>query len=238
MSRPTDAGNFAEAAYAQMTPVAYDDENQNWALLIFLGTLGQMFQDIDDLAHAPNGPWTGLLDIDQIPDKGLAWFGQFVGVQVNTALSFNDQRQQIREHIGWGRGRPAAIRSAVRKFLSDSQTVVIVERDTSPYHFNVVTYATETPAGFMYQDIYDDYLTYQLFYDAWATYGTYYEGDPQVQIEEAIALAKPGGTQFTWTIHAGSPGSYPDYEQIFIDWDTYEEVFDNYQTYQDVYINP
>jgi hypothetical protein len=221
-----------------MTPVAYDDENQNWSLLIFLGALGQMFQQADTLAHNPGGPWTGMLDIDQIPDEGLPWLGQFIGVRVNMSLSTDEQRQQIRDHEGWNRGRPEAIIKAVQRFLSGSMTVIITERDTGPYHFNVLTYATETPAGFTYDDIYSDFSTYEDFYDAYGSYGAYYESDPQIQIEEAINAAKPAGLLWDWTIHSGSPGSYPDYEQVWLDWATYQKVFDNYQTYQDLYINP
>lgn len=110
----------------------------------FIGALSQAYQQMDDLAHT-DPPWSALLDIDRVPDEGLEWFGQFVGTVVDPNLTHNQQRQQIRARVGWQRGTPAALAAAVQVLLTGTQTVQIIERDTSPYHFEIATYGDETP---------------------------------------------------------------------------------------------
>jgi hypothetical protein len=113
----------------------------------FIGAASQAFAQMDALAHGDETkpPWSILMDIDNIPDEGLQWFGQFVGTVVNPNLTYNEQRQQIRDRAGWQRGTPNAIINAVRALLTGTQTVSLIERDTSAYHFNVATYGDETP---------------------------------------------------------------------------------------------
>jgi hypothetical protein len=79
--------------------------NSQDILTNFIGALSQAYQQMDDLAHS-DPPWSVLLDINNVPDEGLAWFGQFVGTIVNPNLSFDQQRQQIRDRAGWQRGTP------------------------------------------------------------------------------------------------------------------------------------
>lgn len=112
-----------------------------------VGACSQAFQQLDTLANNDGSqpPWAYLLDIDNLPDEGVAWFGQFVGTIVNPNLTVAQQRQQIRDRLGWQRGTTIAMLSAVKVLLTGTQTVDIVERDTSPYHFNIATYSDETP---------------------------------------------------------------------------------------------
>ena len=110
----------------------------------YIGALSQAFQQMDTLAHS-DPPWSILMDIDNIPDEGIAWLGQFVGTIVNPNLTPDQQRQQIRQRAGWQRGTPDALTSAVQNLLTGTRTVQIVERDTSPYHFTIATYSDETP---------------------------------------------------------------------------------------------
>ena len=170
----------------------------------FIGAVGQAFQQMDDLAHnSPNPSWSILMDVDNIPDEGLQWFGQFVGTIVDPNLTYNQQRQQIKQRAGWQRGTPAAIVAAVRPLLTGTQTVALVERDTSAYHFSISTYGDETadsnrvqiaiqnnkPAGLQftytiiggspstaktYQNLWIDYSTYQLVYANLTTYNDVY----------------------------------------------------------------
>lgn len=147
--RPTDAGSLAEAVYAQIEPLQNAEEDNNYALLIFLGALGQMLQDLDYLAHAPDADspvWFNLLDLDAIPDAALPWLGQFVGIRVNTAFTAAAQRQQIRNHQTWTRGSIAAIQAAIRPTLTGTQTITITERfGGNAYAIKVQTATTETP---------------------------------------------------------------------------------------------
>jgi len=169
----------------------------------FIGAIGAAFEQMDDLAHA-NPQWSSLLDINRIPDEGLPWFGQFTGTLVDPNLTFAQQRQQIRANPGWHRGTKDAIALAVRPLLTGTQTVNIVERDTSPYHFNLATYGSETPdsnlvqvavnrvkpaglqwlytlipgspggPGTTYANLYFDFLSYQVIMDEKTTYQDVY----------------------------------------------------------------
>lgn len=203
-ARPSDTSAFAEAVYAQLAPIADQDQENGWALLIFIAALGVMFDDIDQLAHS-SPAWSLLLDVDNIPAKGLPWLGQFIGVVVNTNLSENQQRDQIRNHLGWGRGTVAALINSVKPYLTGTQTVIVDERDTSPYHFTLSTYSAESPPDITYSNLYADFATYQDFYNAYATYQAYWLTDDREQIRLIITASKPAGLQFDYTVIAGSP---------------------------------
>src|SRR5438128_21832 len=106
MARPTDAGSFAEAVYAQLAPLQGSEVLLDYPLLKFIGAIGQGLQDEDALAHAPVGGdlWANLTNLDTIPSNALLWLGQFVGVQVDTSLTVDQQKQQIRAEGGFSRG--------------------------------------------------------------------------------------------------------------------------------------
>ena len=145
--------SFAQAVYDQLNIDGLLDDNPAAATVMskFISALGEMFQQQEDLVYSGADqdnyiiPWSILMDIDRLPDEGLAWFGQFMGVTLNPNLSANDRRQQIRAHAGWNRGTPATLAAAVQALLTGTQTVQYIERDTTPYHFTISTYTTETP---------------------------------------------------------------------------------------------
>lgn len=143
-NRPTDAGGFAEALYEQMEPLTWADEQYGWALLCFLGAIGQTIEALDYLAHQEPA-WVGMLDVDNVPDNALPWLGQFVGVVLDASLPSDEQRQQIRDHIGWNRGTPHTFTSLAASKLTGTQTVRLDERTPTPYSFRVITWADETP---------------------------------------------------------------------------------------------
>lgn len=143
-NRPEDTGGFAEELYEQMAPLTYADEQYGWALLCFLGAIGQTIEDLDYLSHMEPS-WVGMLDLDYIPDAAIPWLGQFVGVVVDTALPYSEQRQQIRDHVGWARGTPKTFKSMAAGKLSLTKTVRLDERTPTPYSFRVITWADETP---------------------------------------------------------------------------------------------
>ena len=81
-------------------------------LRIFTQALAKMFEEVDTYVRDTDaGPgWSMLLDVDRIPNKGLAWLAQFVGVTLNDQLDDATQRQRIRETDGFRRGSPDARR--------------------------------------------------------------------------------------------------------------------------------
>jgi hypothetical protein len=152
----TVPGTFAMAVYNQLNldDILSDYPIAAQTILQFIGALGAMFQQVDTLAHPSidtdgnqAASWTQLIDVDRIPDEGIPWFAQFTGVSLNPNYTVAQQRQQIRDRMGWKRGTPAAMAAVIQSVLTGTKTVQFVERDTSPYHFNVATYSDETPSS-------------------------------------------------------------------------------------------
>jgi hypothetical protein len=142
--------------YEGLLPAAFDDETQNWALLhfceAFIGSM-QLVEDLirdDQTIDAPG--WSIVLDVDRAPYYGLPWLGQFVGVttpalMIGETEAAHDAR--VRDYIravgGFDRGKPSSVVGAVQQFLTGTKEVILYERDTSPYHFDIRTRETETP---------------------------------------------------------------------------------------------
>lgn len=230
--RPTDAGSFAEAVYAQLEPYAWDDENQGWALLCFVGALGQLVQDIDTYAHddGSNAGWTMLLDLDRIPDAALPWLGQFVGVAVDPTLTAAQQRQQIRAEGGMARGTLQSMVNGIQRHLINNKTVIIRERFTDAYNFDVITYAGDTYASnFDYDAIFNQEATYNALYNDFLTYSDIYVKGMSYSLDvyNEILAQKPAGLQFTYNVLTGQ-----DYYEVWQDWPTYQDVIAHYTTYQ------
>lgn len=143
-----DLDSFAERTYDEVEPMRALDAFNGYALAHYLAAIGTLFQEIEDYAaDGPNGEvgWSGILDLDRSPDKGLDWLGQFVGVLPRGGLTSAEHRQRIVNHEQWDRGTPQAMIKAIKLHLTGQQRVVLYERDTSAYHLSIVTYTSETP---------------------------------------------------------------------------------------------
>lgn len=151
-------------------------------LATFVGALGdQLFQEVDD--YASDGPlgqvgWSVLLDINRIPDKGLEWLAQFVGVSLPVGLTAAQKRVRVQTTAGWKRGTPAALVGAAKAYLTGTQNVLMRERfdvanptvDT-PGKFQVITYTSQTPDS--------------------------------AAVLAALIAQKPGGLVMTYSVYAG-----------------------------------
>lgn len=142
------ADTFTEALVKLLEPMIYGDV-AGTDLPIYLGGLGELFQVVEDYASdGPNGEpgYSLLIDADRVPDEAIMWLAQFVGVKITQGLSAVEQRAQLIGLGNWKRGTVAAIQAAPVPYLTGSQTVIVKERDTgSAYHFQVITYSSETP---------------------------------------------------------------------------------------------
>lgn len=147
MARPSDVGSVGEALYERLAPLGYDDEAQDWALLILCGALGVMGQSLRDLvADSEAGPgWSSLLDVDRCPAPFLPFLAQFVGVRLPVGVAEAEARERIRTPAGFRRGTPAAIVAAAQRTLIGAKTVSLFERDGGAYRLTVVTRTSETP---------------------------------------------------------------------------------------------
>lgn len=146
--------SFAARLYVMLAPVARNDEETGWSLLILCNAIGEMFQLLDDwLRDTPDGPgWSILLDLDRSPPEALPWLAQFVGVRLLAGSTAAEQRTRIASTDGFRRGTPAAMRAAAEATLTGSRTVVFRERNGDPaitpdyaYYLDVTTYDDQTP---------------------------------------------------------------------------------------------
>ena len=153
MARPV-VSSYTERLYKSVLPLAWADEEHDWALLRYCASIGSMVEDVDfwsaDTEDYPG--WHMILDVDLAPPLFLPWLAQFVGVKTDAKLPGETDaawearmRNKIRSVAGFGRGSVPSIRSAVQAYLTGLKQVSIFERDTSPYHFTVTTRFGETP---------------------------------------------------------------------------------------------
>jgi hypothetical protein len=134
--------------YAVLEPYTYADAQNDYSLQEFLRAIGEMYEEIIDLAYdtdAGDDGWTLLLDVTRVPSKAIDWLSQFVGVTQIAGLTDQQKIDRIIAREGFKRGTPAGMRAAASIFLTGTQTVNLYERDTSPYHLAVNTYTSETP---------------------------------------------------------------------------------------------
>lgn len=198
--------DVTQRLYDALQPLSRSDSLYGWPLLAFVDAIGQMFQPAAILVEdGDNGEpgWSIVLDIDRIPDAGLDWLGQFLGMHFFQGITAATKRQQIRDHVSWQRGTPASIIAAVRLFLTGTGTVQLGERDSSPYHFNVTIWAAEAPAS-----------TANL-------------------IAYVNQYAKPAGLQWTLTVNPGTPPSLTysqiyiatwTYNYVYTQFQTYADI--------------
>lgn len=139
--------SFTQSLFDLLQPMFYDDWNQSHALATYLSGLGLNFEIVEEYARDSDDGKIGysiLVDATRVPDEAITWLGQFVGIQITQGLPPAQQREQLVGLGNWKRGTVAALQAAPLPFLTGSQTVIVKERDTSPYHFEVITYASET----------------------------------------------------------------------------------------------
>jgi hypothetical protein len=201
--------DVTQRIYDQIAPLAWADPTTGWHTLSFVNAIGEMFQDIADLVQ--DGPhrevgWSIVVDIDRVPDEGLGWLAQFLGIRFFVGVDAPTRRQQIRDHISWQRGTPASILAAVSLFLSGTKTVQMTERNGSPYRLQVIIWSSEAPA------------------DTSAT---------SPMIRYINAYAKPAGIVMSLTVNPGTPPA-TTYSAIYTRGDSYGLLYTNYQTYADV----
>jgi hypothetical protein len=80
-SRPTDTKSYALRLYGEFEPMQYEEAITGWALLIYFSSIGEMFQEIEDLAGdividgkvVPG--WSVVVDLWRTPNKALGWLG-------------------------------------------------------------------------------------------------------------------------------------------------------------------
>jgi hypothetical protein len=152
-----DLGSVAEELYSKLAPYQtfsldgreVTDEEMGWALLIYWGLIAKRWQPVEDLSRdTPEGPgWSILFDPDRIPDEGLTWLSQAVGVTLPPGMTTDQQRFRI-THTGMDVAyTPSAIAAAAQRHLTGDKNVIINEfLAGNAKRIGVVTYTDETPS--------------------------------------------------------------------------------------------
>jgi hypothetical protein len=201
--------SVTQRVYDALEPVAGSDVRSGWPLLAYIDALGLMFQKASDLVEdGDNGEpgWSIILDIDRVPDEGLDWLAQFLGITFYVGMDDATKRQQIRGHASWQRGTPAQIALSIGLFMTGTKTVQLTERNPTPYSFQVIIWATEAPADVS-------------------------QTSPLVRYVNAYA--KPAGLKWTLTVNPGPPPA-TTYAAIYTRGDTYGYLYNSFQTYGDI----
>jgi hypothetical protein len=148
---------FAGRLYDMLEPLAEQDPQAGWSLLILCNAIGVPYQLVEDwVRDTPDGPgWSLLMDVDRCPSEALPWLAQFAGVRIPPAVVDDAERRAwIESTDGFNRGTRDALIGAAKATLTGAQRLIFRERDgaaygaTTPdyaYHLTVYSYATETP---------------------------------------------------------------------------------------------
>lgn len=217
------ASDTAELVYADLGPLSAADESGDLhtlveALVDPLDVVEALVRDTDD------GPgWSVVLDVDNAPAALLPWLAQWVGATLPPLLTEAEQRAYLKDTPGPKRGTVAYLTAIAAPFLTGTDKVTILERDTSPYHFTYRVYLTEM-GGRSYNALKALYATY----DAWeATAPTYADGGTAaVALEAAVRAAKPAGLQMTFQVATGA--SYADLDAEYGSYDNMEAALATY----------
>jgi hypothetical protein len=208
VSLPYSIGKVGTRAYDALEPIATPDESLGWPLLAYVSGLALPSEEVADLAETgDNGEvgWSVILDIDRIPDKGIGWLAQLIGVRLNPELDATEQRLRVKETDGWKRGTLGAIAGAAHQYLTGGTHVIIRERfDPSDpdvdhaYHLQVITYTAETPDS--------------------------------AKVLAALLAQKPAGIILHYEVIDGQ-----DFETLFLDNPDFQSVYTTYATFQGVF---
>lgn len=98
---------------------------------------------IVDLSLGNPPGWAKVLDPDIVPNEGINWLGQLVGVRITPRLPTTPEpdyyyniRTQVKDKAGHSRGTKDSLINSVQSTLTGSKTVYVNER-TTPYAFTV-----------------------------------------------------------------------------------------------------
>lgn len=148
--------NTGSILYARLEPYAVEDGANNWQLAHFCNAIGAMFDEVDEVVRdqlideASRHPrvavgWSQIVDVTRAPERYLDWLAQFVGVRLSAGMTDAEKRAAIIDQPGFDRGTPQAMIDEVKKTLTGTQQVLLIERQGSAYHLTVTTWTSETP---------------------------------------------------------------------------------------------
>ena len=128
-------------------------------------------------------PYQRALSVEEAPEWALAWLGGLVGVRIPVGTLATDARALILARSHQLRGKPETIKAVTRQFLAEPKYVFLEEQaDGDPFHFRVYVRTTQatateaemkpaiaavTPAGFTFELIFTDAVTWAELTGTW-----------------------------------------------------------------------
>jgi hypothetical protein len=174
------------------------DEDTGGVLEQWLSGVGQLIQTVDNLCRdgedANDNPapgWSQVLDVNRAPTYVLPWLAQFVGVRLDPSLRDDQMRAQIENPAGFARGTPGYIIAAANAYLIPGWTIVLHERDTSPYHLLIDVPQAGLAGIGSYESVWQENSTYTAIIANFATYKSIWFLDSE--IIDAIDATIPAG---------------------------------------------
>jgi hypothetical protein len=177
------------------------DEDTSGLLEQWLSGIGGMLQIVDNLVRdgeglddTPAPGWSQVLDINRAPTYVLPWLAQFLGVRLDPALRDDEMRYQIENPAGFARGTPGYIIARANQYMIPGWTIVLHERDTSPYHLSIDVPQAGVAGVSSYLSIWQENPTYAAIQANYATYQAIWFIDSE--IIAAIDATIPGGIMY------------------------------------------
>lgn len=140
---------LTELIYSELGPFTRFEDQTDFALLKFVEAwagsyLGDLYEIVRDTDEHPG--WGVLFDPDDAPVEALDYLAQFVGGVLTPVMSEAERRQEIKTPATWRRGGVDELIEAVKRTLTNSKTVVLIERhEGSAWRLWVRTLSVETP---------------------------------------------------------------------------------------------
>lgn len=139
---------YGDDLYASLAPMAFGDEDNNYALKTYCYANGQMYSQLEQFARtdaAGNPAYSLLFDLDRATGDLIPYIAQYAGQEIPKGIDDATARALVRKPSNAERGTLAAVVKAVLATLTGTKYLRLIERDTSAYHFSVFTRTAETP---------------------------------------------------------------------------------------------
>lgn len=144
---PPSVCSLAQDVYNDLAPIAYDDANQGYALLVFLDAWLSPLQPLYDVIKDTDTAigYASVMHPDTAPLAWLDWLGQFLGRSPRTGESEAQKRASIKAGDRLKRGGAALAKSLVQAQLTGTKYMIFNERAGSAWRTHVRTLASESP---------------------------------------------------------------------------------------------
>jgi hypothetical protein len=148
--------SVSEILFDMLAPYAYADTENDDALFELCQGIGAMFNDFgvarDELMEVGEDVYriapgfSQIIDIDRVPESYLDWLAQFVGVRILPSITLlAEKKAYVQGTPSQLRGGPDAMVDAVKRTLTGTKTVFMIERQGSAWRLAVTTLSSETP---------------------------------------------------------------------------------------------